>query len=162
MTPAINVAKRAKVAHRIHEYSHDPSSESYGAEAAKKLGVSEERVFKTLIVNIDGRSLVVGVIPVSSMLNMKRLAKAAGAKRAAMASPAEVERATGYVLGGVSPLGQKKRLKAYIDSSAAGCPTVFVSAGRRGLQIELSPVDLKALTHGVYVDICEPAHGVEK
>jgi len=155
MTPGINVAKDAKIAYRVHEYVHDPSSDSYGAEAAEKLGVPEARVFKTLVVSLDGKALAVGVVPVSSKLNMKLIAKAAGAKRADMAAKTEVERATGYVLGGVSPLGQKKRLQTYIDSSAARHGTIFVSAGRRGLQIELSPNDLKALTNGTYADISE-------
>lgn len=155
MTPGINAAKEANIAYKVHEYSHDPASESYGLEAAEKLGVPSVRVFKTLVVSLDGRSLAVGVVPVASMLSMKLIAKAAGAKRAAMAEKSEVERATGYVLGGVSPLGQKKRLRTYIDSSAANFPTIFVSAGRRGLEIELSPDDLKALTHGAFAEICQ-------
>ena len=155
MTPGINVAKKNKVPHTIHEYSHDESSESYGLEAAEKMGVPEERVFKTLVVSLDNRELVVGVIPVSSMLSMKLIAKAAGAKKAAMADKSDVERSTGYVLGGVSPLGQKKRLKTIIDSSANNYPTVYVSAGRRGLEIELSPDDLTKLTSGVLAEICQ-------
>ncbi len=157
MTPGINAAKQAKVAHGVHEYAHDPASESYGLEAAKKLGVPAARVFKTLVVSLDGRELAVGVVPVSSMLGMKQIARAAGAKKAAMAVPAEVERATGYVLGGVSPLGQKKRLRTFIDASAASFPTVFVSAGRRGLEIELSPQDLKVLTGAAFAELCQPA-----
>lgn len=157
MTPGINVAIKAKVAHTVHEYAHDPASESYGLEAAEKLGVPEARVFKTLVVSLDGRELAVGVVPVSSMLSMKQIAKAAGAKKAAMAAPADVERATGYVLGGVSPLGQKKRLKAFIDASAVDFPTIFVSAGRRGLEIELNPHDLKALTGADFADISQRA-----
>lgn len=153
MTPGINVAKKAKVAHTVHEYAHDPASESYGLEAAEKLGIAEARVFKTLVVSLDGRELAVGVVPVSAMLSMKQIARAAGAKKAAMAAPAEVERATGYVLGGVSPLGQKKRLKTFIDASATAFATIFVSAGRRGLEIELSPQDLKALTGGEFAEL---------
>ena len=154
MTPAINVAKKNNVSHRIHEYSHDESSESYGLEAAEKMGVPEERVFKTLVVTLDNKELVVGVIPVSSMLSMKLIAKAAGAKKAAMAHRSDVERSTGYVLGGVSPLGQKKRLKTIIDSSAKNYSTIYVSAGRRGLEIELSPDDLTKLTSGALAEIC--------
>lgn len=154
MTPGINAAKKNKVSHRIHEYSHDESSESYGLEAAEKMGVPEERVFKTLVVSIDSKELVVGVIPVSSMLSMKLIAKAAGAKKAAMAHRSDVERSTGYVLGGVSPLGQKKRLKTIIDSSAKNYSTIYVSAGRRGLEIELSPDDLTKLTSGALAEIC--------
>jgi Cys-tRNA(Pro)/Cys-tRNA(Cys) deacylase len=155
MTPGINVAKKNKVSHTIHEYSHDESSESYGLEAAEKMGVPEERVFKTLVVSLDNRELVVAVIPVSSMLSMKLIAKAAGAKKAAMADKSDVERATGYVLGGVSPLGQKKRLKTIIDSSAKNYSTVYVSAGRRGLEIELSPDDLTKLSAGELAEICQ-------
>lgn len=155
MTPGIIVAKKAKIIHKVHEYDHDSSCESFGLEAAEKLGVAEARVFKTLVVSLDNKELAVGVIPVSSMLSMKLIAKAAGAKKAAMASPSDVERSTGYVLGGVSPLGQKKRLKTIIDSSAKHYSTVYVSAGRRGLEIELSPDDLKNLVNGVLAEICK-------
>ena len=155
MTPGINAARKAKIAHKVHEYVHDPETESYGLEAAEKLGVPVDRVFKTPVVSLDSRELAVGVIPVSSMLSMKRMAKAAGAKKAAMADRADVERSTGYVLGGVSPLGQKKRLKTIIDSSASQHPTIYVSAGRRGLEIELSPADLVRLVNGVLAEICQ-------
>ena len=155
MTPGINVAKKAKVAHKIHEYVHDASSESYGLEAAEKLGVSPDRVFKTLVVNLDGKDMAVGVLPVSAMLSMKLIAKAAGAKKAVMAAPADVERSTGYVLGGVSPLGQKKRLKTIIDASAKSHATIYISAGRRGLEIELSPEDLATLVGATFADICQ-------
>ena len=155
MTPGINAARKAKIAHKVHEYVHDPASESYGLEAAEKLSVPEARVFKTLVVSLDSRELAVGVIPVSSMLSMKRMAKAAGAKKASMADRADVERSTGYVLGGVSPLGQKKRLKTIIDSSASQHPTIYVSAGRRGLEIELSPADLVRLVNGVLAELCQ-------
>ena len=106
MTPGINIAKRAKITYNVHEYDHDASVESYGLEAAHKLGIAEDRVFKTLVVCLDMKTLAVAVLPVSSMLSMKRMAKAAGAKKAAMAAQADVERSTGYVLGGVSPLGE--------------------------------------------------------
>lgn len=126
-----------------------------GITAAKKNGVSQERVFKTLVVSVDNNELVVGVIPVSSMLSMKLIAKAAGVKKAAMAERSDVERSTGYVLGGVSPLGQKKRLKTIIDLSAKAYATVYVSAGRRGLEIELNPQDLVALTRGEFAELCQ-------
>jgi len=155
MTPGINVAKKAKIAHKVHEYAHDSSSESYGLEAAEKLGVPEARVFKTLVVSLDNKELAIGVIPVSSMLSMKLLAKAAGAKKATMAARSDVERSTGYVLGGVSPLGQKKRLKTIIDSSAKNHTTIYVSAGRRGLEIELSPNDLEKLVNGIFSEISQ-------
>ncbi len=155
MTPGINVARKNKIAHTVHEYAHEAASESYGQEASDKLGVSAERVFKTLVVALDNKELAVGVVPVSAMLSMKLIARAAGAKKATMAQPEDVERATGYVLGGVSPLGQKKRLKTIIDASAAEQATIYVSAGRRGLEIELSPNDLKKLTNGLLADICQ-------
>jgi Cys-tRNA(Pro)/Cys-tRNA(Cys) deacylase len=155
MTPAINAAKKNKISYHVHEYSHDASSESYGDEAAQKLGISSERVFKTLVVSIDNKALVVAIIPVSSMLSMKLIAKAYGGKKAIMALKTDVERSTGYVLGGVSPLGQKKRLNTFIDSSALQFTTVFVSAGKRGLEIELSPQDLQQLTQAKLAELCQ-------
>lgn len=153
MTPGINLVKKAKITHKVHEYSHDESSESYGLEAAEKMGVAEDRVFKTLVVALDNNDLVVGILPVSSLLSMKLIAKALGAKKAVMADNSDVERSTGYVLGGVSPLGQKKRLKTVIDSSAKNHSTIYVSAGRRGLEIELAPDDLIKLTSGLLAKI---------
>ncbi|GAA0845758.1 Cys-tRNA(Pro) deacylase [Marinobacter szutsaonensis] len=153
MTPGINVAKKARVPHRIHEYDHDPNSESYGTEAAEKTGADPARVFKTLVASVDNRELVVGVLPVTAMLSMKLIAKAAGGKKATMADKQEVQRATGYVLGGVSPLGQKRRLKTFIDQSARNFDTIYVSAGRRGLEIELAPEDLAHLTAGQFADL---------
>lgn len=155
MTPGIEQAKQAKIDYRVHEYEHDPASESYGLEAAQKTGVPAAKVFKTLVVELAGGDLAVGVVPVSTMLNLKSIARAAGAKKAAMAPAADVERSTGYVLGGVSPLGQKRKLKTYIDRSAEDFPTIFVSAGRRGLEIELSPVDLARLTRGIFAALCQ-------
>lgn len=155
MTPAINLARKSKISHKVHEYTHDASTESYGLEAAEKLGVPADRVFKTLVVSLDNKELAVGIIPVSSMLSMKLIARAAGAKKAAMADQTEVERSTGYVLGGVSPLGQKKRLKSFIDASANNYSTIYVSAGRRGLEIELSPEDLGKLINGIFTNICQ-------
>jgi len=155
MTPGINVAKKAKIVHTLHEYEHDSSAASYGLEASEKLGVPEGRIFKTLVVSLDNKELAVGVVPVSSMLNMKSIAKTVSAKKATMAAQTDVERSTGYVLGGVSPLGQKKRLKTIIDSSAQDYATVYVSAGRRGLEIELSPNDLAKLVNGAFAEICQ-------
>jgi len=154
MTPGINVAKRAKIAYTVHEYIHDSSISSYGLEAAEKLDVHAARVFKTLVVILDSKELAVGIVPVLSKLSMKLIAKASGAKKAAMATPSDVERSTGYVLGGVSPLGQKKQLKTIIDSSAKNHFTIYVSAGRRGLDIELNPDDLLKLVNGVFAEIC--------
>lgn len=155
MTPGINVAKKAKVVHKVHEYAHDPASESYGLEAAQKLEVAETRVFKTLVVMLDNKELAVGVVPVPSMLSLKLIAKAAGAKKATMADKLDVERATGYVLGGVSPLGQKRRLQTFVHDSARTLHTLYVSAGRRGLEIELAPRDLLTLTGGAFAALCQ-------
>jgi len=154
MTPAIQAAKKAKITYSVHEYEHDPSAESYGLEAAEKLGLDPARVFKTLVVAAGG-DLVVAVLPVARQLNLKRLARAVGAKKAAMADVRQVERVTGYVVGGVSPLGQKKRLPTVIDESALEQDTVFVSAGRRGLDVELSPRDLAALTRASFSPVAQ-------
>ncbi|MBA4500964.1 Cys-tRNA(Pro) deacylase [Marinobacterium marinum] len=153
MTPAINSVRKAKVAHQVHEYQHEASSESYGTEAVEKLGLAPELVFKTLVVSLEGKGLAVGVVPVAGKLSLKQIARAAGVKKAAMADPAEVERVTGYVLGGVSPLGQKKRLPTFIDISAQSLQAMHVSAGRRGLEIELSPDDLCRLTAARFAPI---------
>ncbi|MCB8888766.1 Cys-tRNA(Pro) deacylase [Vreelandella malpeensis] len=153
MTPAINTAKKAGITFKIHEYVHESGAPSYGLEAAEKLAVAPERVFKTLVVALEGKALTVAIVPVTHQLGLKQVAKAAGAKKAAMASADVVERTTGYVLGGVSPLGQKKRLPLFIDESAEAQPTIYVSAGRRGLEIELAPGDLAALTQGRFVPL---------
>lgn len=154
MTPAVNAAKKARIAFVVREYAHDPSCASYGLEAAEKLGVPAERVFKTLVADLGGE-LVVAVIPVSAMLGMKLLAKAAGAKKAAMADGTAVERTTGYVLGGVSPLGQKKRLRTFIDASAQSHQAVLVSGGRRGLELELAPADLARMTAAIFAELAQ-------
>ena len=154
MTPAITLAKNSGIVHRVHDYIHDVASEFYGLEAAEKLGVSPDRVFKTLVVSLDGGTLAVAVVPVSGMLGLKAMARAAGARKAAMAARADAERATGYVLGGISPLGQKRRLRTVIDTSALNHATVYISAGRRGLEIELSPHDLGKLVDASFASIC--------
>jgi Cys-tRNA(Pro)/Cys-tRNA(Cys) deacylase len=125
----------------VHAYNHDPRRGTYGLEASDALGVPSERVFKTLVAEVDG-ALTVGVVPVAGQLDLKALAAAVGGKKAAMADVAAAERATGYVAGGISPLGQRRRLPVVIDSSALGFATVFCSGGRRGLEIELAPADL--------------------
>ncbi len=153
MTPAIIATKKAGIAHRIHEYAHDPNAESYGLEAADKLGVDPGRVFKTLVAELDDGRLAVGIVPVATSLNLKSLAAALGAKRAAMADMAKAERTTGYVAGGISPIGQKKRLPTVLDARAASYDTIYVSAGRRGLEIELVPNDLLQLTGGKLAEI---------
>jgi Cys-tRNA(Pro)/Cys-tRNA(Cys) deacylase len=144
-TPATVAAGRAGIAFTLHPYDAAGGGESYGEAAADALGVSHDRLFKTLVAEVDG-NLTVAVVPVSSTLDLKALAGASGGKRAAMADPAQAERVTGYVRGGISPLGQRKRLPTVVDSSASGFPTIYVSAGRRGLQVELAPADLIRLT----------------
>lgn len=144
-TPATVALTQAKVQFDVHAYDHDPGAQSYGTEAAEAMGVPAERVFKTLLADVDGK-LVVAVVPVSGQLDLKALAAAVGGKKAAMADPAAAERTTGYVLGGISPLGQRKKLPTVIDESALEYETVFCSAGRRGLEIELAPADLVRLT----------------
>ena len=148
MTPAINAAKQAGITHRIHEYKHDPAAQSYGLEAAEKMGVDPARVFKTLVAELDDGRLAVGIVPVATSLNLKALASALGAKRAEMADMTKAERTTGYVAGGISPIGQKKRLPTVLDESAELHETIYVSAGRRGLEIELASADLLKLTGG--------------
>ncbi|HET9072385.1 MAG TPA: Cys-tRNA(Pro) deacylase [Acidimicrobiales bacterium] len=143
-TPAVTVAARAGVDFEIHRYDHDPDEPSYGEEAAEMLGVEPDRVYKTLVVLVDDR-LAVAVVPVSGELDLKKLAAALGARKAVMAHPSEAERATGYVVGGISPLGQKRRLPTVLDASAERWPTIFVSGGRRGLELELAPADLARL-----------------
>ncbi|MCG6493126.1 Cys-tRNA(Pro) deacylase [Kitasatospora sp. A2-31] len=144
-TPATVALENAAVAFTVHAYEHDPAAASYGGEAAEALGVAAERVFKTLVADVDG-VLTVGVVPVAGQLDLKALAAAVGGKRAAMADPAAAERSSGYVRGGISPLGQRRPLRTVVDDSALGHPTVYVSAGRRGLEVELAPADLVTLT----------------
>ncbi len=140
-TTATTALERAKIPFKLHEYEHDPRPESYGLEASEALGVPPERVFKTLVAAVDG-ALAVAVVPVHRQLDLKALAAAAGGKRAVLAEVAAAERATGYVAGGISPVGQKRRLPVVIDESALSLGTMFGSAGRRGLEIELAPADL--------------------
>jgi Cys-tRNA(Pro)/Cys-tRNA(Cys) deacylase len=149
MTPAVEAARAARVAFEIVEYEHDANAPAYGLEAAEKLGVPAERVFKTLIAKVDGKRLAVGIVPVSAQLDLKALAGALGGRRAEMADPAEAQRATGYVVGGISPLGQRRRQPTALDASALAHETIYVSAGRRGLDMELAPADLVRLTDAV-------------
>jgi Cys-tRNA(Pro)/Cys-tRNA(Cys) deacylase len=151
-TPATALLGRQKVAHTLHPYEHDPRASGYGEEAAALLGVGPQRLFKTLIARVDGE-LVCAVVPVAGHLDLKALARSVNGKRAAMAEADAAQRATGYVLGGISPLGQRSRLPIVVDSSASNFDTVFVSAGKRGLQVELAPVDLIRLTRAVVAAI---------
>ncbi len=140
-TRATELLARLGIPHTVHRYSHDPRHPSYGQEASEALGVAPERVFKTLVADIDGQ-LTVGVVPVSGSLDLKAIAAAVGGKRAAMADPAQTERSSGYVTGGIAPLGLRRPLPVVVDESALGYDTVFCSAGQRGLEIELAPADL--------------------
>jgi len=155
-TPATAMLDRLGMRYSVHSYQHDPRHGSYGLEASAALGVPPERVFKTLVADVDG-TLTVGVVPVASQLDLKALAAAAGGKRAAMADVAAAERATGYVAGGISPLGQRRRLPVVVDATALEFGTIFCSAGRRGLEIELAPADLVRAAGAVVAAISRPA-----
>ena len=154
MTPAIEAAREANLSFQIHEYEHDPSIQSYGEEAAAELGVDRKRVFKTLVVELSTKELCVYVLPVMSQLNMKSAARAAGVKKATMANAKSVVRVTGYVLGGVSPIGQKRNLRTFIDITAGNFDSVYVSGGRRGLDIELNILGLVDLLQADMIDLC--------
>ena len=151
-TPATVALERAAVIFTRHAYEHDPAATSYGLEAAERLGLDPAAVLKTLLADVDGR-LVVAVVPVSGQLDLKALAAAVGGKRASMADPARAERTTGYVVGGISPLGQRSRLPTVVDRAATDLPTVYVSGGKRGLDLGLEPTDLVRLLDAVVADV---------
>ena len=161
MTPAIDLAKKSGLDYQVHEYTHDSHAASFGLEAAEKLGVAVTQVFKTLVISTDTGALAVAILPVDKTLNFKKMAKVLSAhkllacKKVQMADPKQVERSTGYVLGGVSPLGQKKRLKTVIDITAQEQPSIYVSGGRRGLEIELPPMQLANALAAVFIDITD-------
>ncbi|MFT6753478.1 MAG: Cys-tRNA(Pro)/Cys-tRNA(Cys) deacylase [Candidatus Azotimanducaceae bacterium] len=155
MTPGIELVKNAGVFYIIHEYQHDATNTSFGLEALEKMGVDSKRIFKTLLVKSEKDELIVGIIPVLEQLSMKQIAKATASKKASMADKALVQRSTGYVLGGVSPLGQKRLHVTILDSSAIDHETIFVSAGRRGMEIELQAKDLILLTKGKLFDLIQ-------
>mgnify|MGYP000654452871 FL=1 len=148
MTPAIDQLISLGVHHKLHQYTHDPQAASYGTEAAEKLAVTSQQVFKTLVVDTGHGVLAVALVPVDQQLNLKLLAKALSVKKVAMADPLMVGRSTGYLLGGISPMGQKRALTTVIDTSAQGYASIYVSGGRRGLEIELKAGDLARVTHG--------------
>lgn len=154
-TPATVALDRAGISYQLHPYSHDSRADSYGDEAARALGVDGRRIFKTLIATVDGQ-LVCAVVPVAGRLNLKALAAAVGGRKADLADPAQAQRATGYVLGGISPLGHRRPVPVVIDSSVEDQPTMYVSAGRRGLQLELAPADLIALAKARLAGIASP------
>lgn len=153
MTPALDLLKKVRAAHHVHSYEHDPKSPSYGLEAAEKLGLDPQQVFKTLLASSEKGELLVAVVPVVGSLDLKALAHAAGVKKCEMADPAAAQRATGYLVGGISPLGQKKRLRTFIDVSAQQFASIHVSAGRRGLEVELAAALLAQHTQGVFAAI---------
>ena len=152
MTPAVLALRAAGIRFTLHEYAHDPRSASFGLEAATELGLDPDRVYKTLLATADDR-LVVAVVPVSGRLDLKALARATGGSRAAMADVKDAERATGYVAGGISPFGQRRAHPTVVDETVELWETVFVSAGRRGLDVELAPADLVAATGAVVADV---------
>lgn len=153
MTPAVEEARQAGIDFELAEYDHDPRAEAYGMEAADALGVPPERVFKTLVAQLDDARLVVAIVPVASQLDLKALASSLGTRRAQMADPADAQRATGYLVGGISPLGQRRRLPTALDQSALEQDAIYVSAGRRGLDMSLAPADLQALTNATVAPI---------
>ena len=154
MTPAIKLLTKLKIAHTLHAYHHDPNHGAYGMEAAEKLGIDPVKVFKTLIIELVSGKLACAIIPVAETLNLKSAAKALGAKKAAMAKIEDAERSTGYIKGGVSPFGQKKRLATIVDESAAHQQTILVSGGKRGLDIELATDDLVQVLNAGLAAIC--------
>ena len=153
MTPAIDQLTRLGVHHSVHEYTHTAKVASYGREASDKLGVPPQRIFKTLLVDAGNKTLAVAVLPVDQQLNLKLMATAIGAKKVVMANPATVNRSSGYVLGGVSPVGQKRALTTIIDQRAKDYSSIYVSGGRRGLEVELAAGDLAMVTHGLFETI---------
>ncbi|MFT6528999.1 MAG: Cys-tRNA(Pro)/Cys-tRNA(Cys) deacylase [Psychrosphaera sp.] len=155
MTPAINYLNKNKIVHQVLTYHHETNAQSYGLEAVEKLKLPAPQVFKTLVVSTETNQLVVAIVPVSFQLNLKSVAKTIKCKKVLMAEPAMVERSTGYVLGGVSPLGQKKRLTTVIDSSALEYELIYVSAGKRGLEIGVNPNALIKLLNAKISDIAQ-------
>jgi Cys-tRNA(Pro)/Cys-tRNA(Cys) deacylase len=162
-TRAIDAVRRAGVPHAVHEYAHDERASlgaggrGYALEAVESLGIEAGRVFKTIVVSVDGR-LALAVVAADAEVDLKAVADALGGRRAAIATPADAEKATGYVLGGISPLGTRRPLPTILDSSAGSFPTIHVSAGRRGLEIELAPGDLVALVHGSLASVARRPH----
>ena len=153
MTPAINLLKKNKCEFKVHKYDHDTTCENYGEEAAQKLGLDEKQVYKTLLVELSPKELAVAVLPVANQLSLKEVASAFKAKKAVIANKQEAQKVTGYLLGGISPLGQKKRLKTVLDESVKNYDTIFVSGGKRGLDIEVKPEDLIKLLNAKYFKV---------
>jgi len=154
MTPAIRLLQKQKIAHSVHEYDHDPNNTNFGLEASEKLGLSPDVVFKTLLVT-DSKAYFVAILPVCHLLNLKKMANAVGVKKLVMANPADAERLTGYIVGGISPIGQKKRLKTVMHSFAQTLDKMYVSGGKRGLDIGVAPDDLANLLTAQFFDIID-------
>lgn len=154
MTPATKLLKANKIDFSIHEYEHDANAKSFGLEAAEKLNLSVEEVFKTLLVT-DEKNYFVAILPVHHQLNLKKVAQAVGAKKLKMSDPKDAERLTGYLVGGISPVGQKKRLKTVIDQSAVQLEKLYVSGGKRGLDIGLKPQDLAKVLSATFADVLD-------
>ena len=157
MTPAIDLLRRQRIAHRVLEYRHEPGAASYGLEAVDKLGLDAASVFKTLLAATERGELLVAIVPVAGQLDLKALASAAGCKKCEMAGIDAAQRATGYLVGGISPLGQKKRLRMFVDASATALSEMHISAGRRGLEVALAPADLLRLVQASVAPIGRPA-----
>jgi len=153
MTPAIVFLKKQKVSFDIHQYQHETDAASFGIEAADKLGVEQQQVFKTIVLETEQKKLVVAIVPVDNQVNLKKLAKACKVKKVMMADKTKVQASTGYILGGVSPLGQKKRLPTFINESALAHEKIYISAGRRGLEVSLSSNDLSQLLQAQFTDL---------
>lgn len=154
MTPATALLNKHNIKYNLHKYIHDTQNLSYGIEASEKLNVSSNLICKTLVTKTNTNELIVAILPVSSMLSLKLLAKEVGVKKMIMADVIEVENSTGYILGGVSPIGQKKRLKTFIENTTMNHKTIYISGGRRGLEIELAPYDLAKVTNAKFANIC--------
>ncbi|MCS4236398.1 Cys-tRNA(Pro) deacylase [Stenotrophomonas rhizophila] len=153
MTPAINLLKKHGIVHSVLSYPHDPDADSYGGEAVQQLGLDPAQVFKTLLASTEKHELLVAIVPVSGTLDLKALAEAAGCRKCEMAPLEQAQRATGYLVGGISPLAQKKKHRTFLDASAQALATLHVSAGRRGLEVAVAPADLLRLTDGRYAAI---------